>query len=143
MEWIAERVKTLHENERTVRSALVNAGVTEICGGEGAIYLFAKLPIPEEEQDDVQSTSSSPPGKKKKRVLEPMDAQIVERLVLEYGIAVIPGSACGLPGWIRVCFANLPKDTFVEASARLEKGLKEILLGGGVRKTSVVSDGVH
>jgi hypothetical protein len=38
------------------------------------------------------------------------DALLVERLAREFGVCVIPGSACGAPGCIRVCYANLPLD---------------------------------
>ena len=51
------------------------------------------------------------------------DWQVAERLVMEFGIAVVPGESCGMPGWMRVCYANLPKDKCKEAADRLEKGL--------------------
>ena len=48
-----------------------------ICGGSGAIYLMARLP--EHAADD---------------------GAVVRWLVREHGLATIPGSACGLPGFI-------------------------------------------
>lgn len=59
----------------------------------------------------------------------PDDRQIGEQLVSDYGVAIIPGSFCGFPGWIRVCYSNLPPDKCLQAAERLEKGLKE-LCGG-------------
>ena len=36
------------------------------------------------------------------------DEAVVEWLAKEHGVCVIPGTACGTPGQVRVCFANLP-----------------------------------
>ena len=47
-------------------------------------------------------------------------------LVEHYGVAVIPGSFCGLPGWIRVCYSNLPPDDCIIAATRLKKGIFEL-----------------
>lgn len=38
------------------------------------------------------------------------DLKVVEKLAKDYGICVLPGSACGAPGYIRVGYANLPPD---------------------------------
>lgn len=47
-------------------------------------------------------------------------------LVDVHGVCVIPGSACGAPGHIRVAYANLPREMCLEAAARLHKGLREL-----------------
>jgi aromatic aminotransferase len=49
--------------------------------------------------------------------------------VSEHGVAVLPGSFCGFPGWLRVCYSNLPPEQCVWAAQRLEQGLEEILSG--------------
>ena len=70
---------------------------------EGAIYLWAKLP-------------------------EGMDDQrVVERLVKEFKVCIIPGSSCGSPGYIRVAFANVTEEECEEACKRLERGLECML----------------
>lgn len=47
-------------------------------------------------------------------------------LVKKHGVAVIPGSFCGYPGWIRVCYSNLPPDKCIVAADRLAKGILEL-----------------
>ena len=49
---------------------------------QGAIYVMVKLPV----MDDMRT---------------------VEWLAHTHHVAVIPGSACGLPGHVRVAYANL------------------------------------
>lgn len=80
--WVAERVRTLNEGRECIRKALATMH-QPIMGGSGAMYMMVKLPVPN-------------------------DQEIAEMLVRDYGVAVIPGSFCGFPGWIRVCYANLP-----------------------------------
>jgi len=113
-------------------ATLKNAGITQIAGGEGAIYLFAKLPS-SPTSADTEHNELSISNKSVAKSQPPMDAVIAERLVLEHDIAVIPGSSCGMPGYIRVCFANLPKDKFAEAAARLGRGLKALCSSGDQR----------
>ena len=47
-----------------------------------------------------------------------------------YGVAVIPGSSCGMPGWIRVCYSNLPPEDCKIAASRLETGILELTAKG-------------
>jgi aromatic aminotransferase len=56
----------------------------------------------------------------------PDDRAFAEQLVKDYGVAIIPGSFCGFPGWIRVCYSNLPPDKCLKAAERLEKGIEEL-----------------
>jgi aromatic aminotransferase len=65
------------------------------------------------------------------------DVQVAERLVSDHGVAVIPGSFCGFPGWLRVCYSNLPPEQCVLAAQRLEQGLQEILSGNGTIHNTV------
>ena len=76
-------------------------------GGSGAIYLFCKLP--EGVSDDLAA---------------------VAWLTAKHRVATIPGSACGMPGYFRVCYANLPLEKTREAASRLGAGLKELAAGG-------------
>ena len=73
---------------------------------DGAIYVVAKLPRADDEA-------------------------VVEWLAREHGVAVIPGSACGMPGFIRVCYGNLAADACEAACARLEEACAELAGGGG------------
>ena len=43
-----------------------------------------------------------------------------------HGVCVIPGSSCGAPGHFRVCYANLPAETFATAVERLQAAVEEI-----------------
>ncbi|KAI8474220.1 MAG: pyridoxal phosphate-dependent transferase [Monoraphidium minutum] len=92
-----------------VRAALESAlGPGAVAGGEGGIYFFARLPLGFEERDE--------------------DA--VRWLVAEHGVCVVPGSACGAPGWLRVAFANLPPAPCAAAAARLGAGLAALAARG-------------
>jgi aspartate/methionine/tyrosine aminotransferase len=55
---------------------------------------------------------------------------VVERLVREHGVAVIPGSAFGMEQGcaLRVAYGALEKDTAVAGIGRLVKGLKAVLV---------------
>ena len=60
---------------------------------------------------------------------------LVERLIREYGVAVIPGSTFGIEEgcYIRVAYGALQKETAQEGLERLTRGLAEIL-GVGTRR---------
>ena len=101
--WVQEQFQTLQTGRRAICQALETTLGGPIMGGTGAMYVMAKLP------------SSTPD-----------DREIAELLVKEYGVAIIPGSFCGFPGWIRVCYSNLPPDRCLEAAARLKQGLADV-----------------
>jgi len=105
--WVQEQVSTLKPNKElmlnTLRSTL---GEGSVRGGTGAIYLMAKLP------------NSCPD-----------DTAVVEWLCAQHKVAVIPGSACGYEGFIRVCYSNLQEDKCKDACARLGAGLSRIVSG--------------
>ena len=103
--WVRERIATLETGREAMLQAL--APLDQVMGGDGAMYLMAKLPAKAAD-----------------------DREVADRLVRDFGVAVIPGSFCGFPGWIRVCYANLPPDKCVEAAKRLGRGLEAILSGG-------------
>lgn len=106
--WVERQVDTLQANYALVRAAIADSlGEASIGGGSGALYLFCRLP-----------PSADP------ELAE--DSAVVEWLAREHGVCVIPGSACGRPGFIRVCFANLDAAACREASERLRRGLTEL-----------------
>jgi len=100
--WVKERVRGLSENRRIVIGALEAAlGKGSVLGGSGAIYLMARLPV----EDDFR---------------------VVVWLTDKHRVCVIPGSACGAPGMVRVCYANLEVERCREAAERLRRGLAEL-----------------
>mmetsp|Transcript_39875 Transcript_39875/g.55411 ORF Transcript_39875/g.55411 Transcript_39875/m.55411 type:complete len:437 (-) Transcript_39875:114-1424(-) len=103
-DWVMEHVHSLEENRAIVLDALSPLGADAIAPSNGAIYLWARLPA-----DCID------------------DKQIVEWLVRKHGVCVIPGSACGVPGYIRIAFANLHKDKCILAAERLKRGLHQLV----------------
>ena len=57
--------------------------------------------------------------------------ELVERLIREHGVAVIPGTAFGLDGGchLRVAYGALRRESVAEGMGRLVEGLKKILGG--------------
>ena len=108
--WVQDRIATLEEGRAALRKVLEDHLPT-VVGGDGAIYLWAKLPR-SDSGDENESMN---------------DVQVAERLVRDFGVALIPGSFCGVPGWIRICYANLPPEKSVEAAQRLARGLRQIV----------------
>ncbi|KAJ4909006.1 Pyridoxal phosphate (PLP)-dependent transferases superfamily protein [Raphanus sativus] len=102
--WVTERVKGLVKNREIVKEALEPLGMENVKGGEGAIYLWAKLP--EEHRDDFK---------------------VVRWLAHRHGVVVIPGSASGGPGYVRVSFGGLKEEAMRAAAERLRKGLEELV----------------
>uniref|UniRef100_A0A0D6R1U3 Aminotransferase class I/classII large domain-containing protein n=1 Tax=Araucaria cunninghamii TaxID=56994 RepID=A0A0D6R1U3_ARACU len=108
-EWVRERVQKLTKNRDIILDALSPLGVSAVKGGQGAIYLWAKLP------DNASD-----------------DFAVVHWLVKRHGVMVIPGSASGGSGYIRVSFGGLVEDVCKDAAARLKKGLEELVTHGMV-----------
>jgi len=108
--WVKERVRGLAEQKALVLEALeplIKAmGPEAVQGGSGAIYLFCKLP--DHAQDDVAA---------------------VKMLTEKFGVCIIPGSACGMPGHVRLCYANKDLETTREAAQRLKRGMQAIVDG--------------
>ncbi|KQK02991.1 aromatic aminotransferase ISS1 [Brachypodium distachyon] len=109
-EWIRERVKDLVKNRELLVEAMSPLGEDAVRGGEGAIYLWAKLP----------DTCSD-------------DFEAVSWLASKHGVAVIPGSACGSPGFIRISFGGLKEADTRLAAERLRRGLQELVTDGMVQ----------
>jgi aromatic aminotransferase len=91
------------ENRELVLDALSVLGEDSVPAQDGAIYFLAKLP------DGMD------------------DEEVVRRLVTEYRVTTIPGSACGMPGYIRVAYANVTADACREACNRLRQGLADMI----------------
>lgn len=106
-EWVTDQVKELVKNRTIVREALSPLGEGAVKGGEGAIYLWAKLP---------------------EKHIE--DFEVVRWLARKHGVVLIPGSACGCPGHVRISFGGLLENDCLLASKRLKKGLEELVTCG-------------
>lgn len=66
------------------------------------------------------------------RVETPLDSMtVVERLIREHGVAVIPGTTFGMHQgcYLRVAYGALDSDTIAEGAGRLVRGLKAIVQG--------------
>ncbi|XP_073111019.1 aromatic aminotransferase ISS1 isoform X5 [Elaeis guineensis] len=109
-EWIGERVQKLVKNRELLVKALAPLGKDAVMGGQGAIYLWAKLP--DRFSDDYE---------------------VVRWLVNRHGVVVIPGSASGGPGYIRISFGGLKEADCEVAAERLRRGLEELLRDGMVQ----------
>ncbi|CAM8885006.1 unnamed protein product [Rhodiola kirilowii] len=107
-QWVTDQVKDLVKNRTLLLDALTPLGPDAVRGGEGAIYLWAKLP--DQYKDD--------------------DFAVVSWLAHKHGIAVIPGSASGGPGYIRISFGGMREEQTAIAAARLKKGLEELVKNG-------------
>ena len=95
--WVLDKVKSLDTGRALIMDALSSL---ECCiGGTGAMYIMAKLP---DGMDDML---------------------FAETLIEKYGVAIIPGVFVGLPGWIRVCYSNLPVEDCKVAAGRLKNGI--------------------
>lgn len=107
--WVTDKIGGLADNRAAILDALSPLGSlgAGLAGGEGAIYLWVKLP--EGCEDDVA---------------------VVEWLVRKHKVCLIPGTSCGCPGSMRVAFANLQPLVCKEAAVRLKAGLQELLVVG-------------
>ncbi|KAL5729429.1 aspartate transaminase [Ranunculus cassubicifolius] len=109
-EWVREQVKGLVRNREILLEALSPLGEGAVKGGEGAIYLWAKLP--EKYSED--------------------DFGVVRWLAQRHGIVLIPGSASGGRGYVRITFGGLKEKECLFAAERLKKGLEELVKDGMV-----------
>ncbi|GMH14272.1 hypothetical protein Nepgr_016113 [Nepenthes gracilis] len=109
-EWVTDQVKDLVKNRALLIEALSPLGKDAVKGGQGAIYLWAKLP------NQYQN-----------------DFDIVYWLARRHKVVIVPGSASGCPGYLRISFGGLPKAETAVAAERLRKGLEELLAEGMVQ----------
>jgi aspartate/methionine/tyrosine aminotransferase len=125
-EWVRDQYATLDASRQLIRDALQPM---ETMGGSGAMYVMARLPSPpttttsdDNDHDDDDNDGTPPP------LLLLDDVEICRQLVEDYGIAIIPGTYCGFPGWIRVCYANLTPELCQQAAERLRHGIQDLVL---------------
>ncbi|GER40136.1 aspartate aminotransferase [Striga asiatica] len=106
-EWVRSQVKELVKNRELVLDALSPLGENAVKGGEGAIYLWARLP--EKYEDDFE---------------------VVRWLAKKHGIVLIPGCSSGCKGFVRISFGGLVEEECRVASQRLKKGLQQLVSEG-------------
>ncbi|KAI3455387.1 hypothetical protein Pfo_012050 [Paulownia fortunei] len=106
-EWVTDQVKNLIKNREQLLDALSPLGKDAVKGGEGAIYLWAKLP--DEYHDDFE---------------------VVRWLARKHGVVLIPGFSSGCPGYVRISFGGLVEDQCRIASERLKRGLEQLVNEG-------------
>ena len=58
------------------------------------------------------------------------DNAVVEYLVKQHRVGLIPGSSCGAPGYVRVAFGNLQPELCQQAAVRLKQGLQQLVSSG-------------
>ncbi|PWA73283.1 pyridoxal phosphate (PLP)-dependent transferases superfamily protein [Artemisia annua] len=108
-QWVTDQVKDLVKNRQLLVDALSPLGEGAVKGGEGAIYLWAKLP--EKFIDDFE---------------------VVRWLANKHRVVLIPGGPCGCPGHVRISFGGLVEKDCQVAADRLKKGLEELVKDGMV-----------
>lgn len=113
--WVQSKVRTLRAGRTAIYDAL-KILQPNVIGGSGAMYYMAQLPSNQSDKSDDPDDVNTPAN----------DVDIAERLIKQFGIAIIPGTFCGAPGWIRICYANLPPDECIIAAQRLEHGLQSV-----------------
>ncbi|KAI7736417.1 hypothetical protein M8C21_016090 [Ambrosia artemisiifolia] len=106
-QWVTDQVKDLVKNRELLADALSPLGKDAVKGGEGAIYLWAKLP--EKFVDDFK---------------------VVRWLANKHGVVLVPGSSCGGPGYVRISFGGLVEKDCRFAAERLKRGLEELVNDG-------------
>lgn len=89
--------------------ALSPLGEDAVIGGEGAIYLWAKLP--ERFQNDYE---------------------VISWLARKHEVVVLPGSACGEKGCIRITYGAVKEEECDIGAKRLRNGLEELVTYGMV-----------
>jgi aspartate/methionine/tyrosine aminotransferase len=145
--YIQDAIAALEPNRQLVADALSPLGKhgQGWVGGDGAIYYFAKLPdrfgvaptgtatagttteaAADSELLSSASTAATAAGEEED-TKGCTDEDVVAWLIREHGVCVIPGSACGMPGWVRVAYANLSPQQCEVAAARLKQGLQQLL----------------
>lgn len=105
---LGSHLDALRSNRALLREALAPLE-PHVQGGQGAIYLWARLPPSCQGVDD---------------------RKVVEWLVAQAGVCVVPGSAFGAPGHLRCSFGNLVPQKMAQAAQRLRAGLDHLVAHG-------------
>ena len=106
-ECVGEMVKAFKERHDYLVGALNELPGVECLFGDGTFYVFPSFQGAIEAKPGVES-----------------DVEFAELLLREAGVALVPGSAFGAPGHMRLSFAT-SMDTLKEAIKRLKKALSE------------------
>ena len=104
--WCLERIAHFRDVRDLVLTELQTLGARcRVPRPEGAFYALAQI--------DTQLA----------------DMALVERLIREFGIAVLPGSTFGVQHgcWLRLAYGALEKDTVAQGIGRFVQGLKALL----------------
>jgi katanin p60 ATPase-containing subunit A1 len=145
--YLHQQLSGLQTNQAFIEDALTPLGSAGHgwVGGEGAIYYWAKLPPPpatataaaaaaapdsstEAAAKLVTETAATEGSDAAAAVaLAAGDEAVVEWLIQEHGVCIIPGSACGAPGYVRVAFANLQPEQCKVAAGRLKAGFEQLV----------------
>ncbi len=104
-ECIGEMVKAFKERHDYLVDALNALPGVECLAGDGTFYVFPSFQGAIDAASDVSN-----------------DVELAEKLLKEAGVALVPGSAFGAPGHMRLSFAT-SMVTLKEAIARLQKAL--------------------
>jgi len=127
-EWVYQKYATLDASRSYILEAL--SSLPQQIGGSGSMYVMGKLPkdltIVDTNESGGRDGDDTTVENNDSNVNEPTDVLFCRTLVRDYGIAIIPGSFCGFPGWIRVCYANLPPEKTKKAAERLRKGIEDL-----------------
>lgn len=102
---VREMVTAFKERHDYLVEALNELPGVECLKGDGTFYVFPRF------QDAIDADSSVN-----------NDVEFAEKLLKEAGVALVPGSAFGAPGHMRLSFAT-GLDTLKEAVSRLKKAL--------------------
>lgn len=140
--YVQESIAALAHNRQLIADALSPLGShgEGWVGGDGAIYYFAKLPsrfaaapagcscsAGHAAAVAAGGTSDTAADSAVEDAAGCTDEDVVAWLIREHGVCVIPGSACGMPGWIRVAYANVSPQQCEVAAGRLKAGLEQLL----------------
>jgi aspartate aminotransferase len=102
---VAVMVKEFRRRRDAVLAVVRSEPELEIVEPEGAFYLFARVGEEDLARDD--------------------GAAFARRLLEEYDVAIVPGSAFLMPGWVRMSYAA-PIDDVVEGTRRLVRLWREM-----------------
>ncbi|SFM20728.1 pyridoxal phosphate-dependent aminotransferase [Marinobacter zhejiangensis] len=103
---VGEMVKAFKERHDYLVEALNTLPGVECLKGDGTFYVFPSFHQAIEAADGVSN-----------------DVELAEKLLQEAGVALVPGSAFGAPGHMRLSFAT-SMDILKEAVSRLQNALK-------------------
>ena len=104
-ECVGEMVKAFRERHDYLVAALNGLPGVECLQGDGTFYVFPSFQGAIDATDGIST-----------------DVELAEKLLQEAGVALVPGSAFGAPGHMRLSFAT-GLDVLKEAVARLKKVL--------------------